>query len=172
MPDPPLPPSGGRRTITSATASPHLRDLDLPALRRYRGSLREEEEKISYWRRLIHARVDLIRSGAGTESGLDVARLAKVLGDTGSGRAREALHRVRAADPMPELPDLAEVWSVPTEEVESQRVLEHLAVAEEQLTGYRVALHERIDEATAELIVRYRADPSLALSLLSDQDGS
>ena len=34
-----------------------------------------------------------------------------------------------------------------------------LRSAEEQLTDYRRALHERLDEATAELIARYRRDP-------------
>jgi hypothetical protein len=38
--------------------------------------------------------------------------------------------------------------------------------AERQLTTYRRALHERIDEATGELISRYRDDPAQALSIL------
>jgi hypothetical protein len=44
--------------------------------------------------------------------------------------------------------------------------LARLHAAEKQLTGYRRALHLRIDEATGELIVRYREDPSSALIAL------
>ena len=35
--------------------------------------------------------------------------------------------------------------------------------AEAQLTDYRRALHERLDEATSELIARYRENPASAL---------
>ena len=35
-----------------------------------------------------------------------MATADRVLGDTGSGQARHALHRVRAADPLPDLPAL------------------------------------------------------------------
>jgi hypothetical protein len=41
-----------------------------------------------------------------------------------------------------------------------------LRAAEEKLTAYRKALFERIDEATAELIVRYKEDPTAALAVL------
>lgn len=163
-----LPPSGQRRTITDATASPHLAEVSLPELRAYREKLRAEEERISYWRRLIHARVDLIRAGSLADSPVDADALGRVLGDTGSGQMRAALHRVRAADPLPDLPDLASVWVTPTDEAGTAEALEHLGTAERTLTSYRHALHERIDEATAELIVRYRQDPSQALAILDD----
>ncbi len=101
-----LPPSGQRRTVTEAVASPHLAEVTLPELRTYRERLRAEEERISYWRRLIHARVDLIRAGNLGDTPVDVDALGRVLGDTGTGQARAALHRVRAADPLPDLPDL------------------------------------------------------------------
>jgi hypothetical protein len=41
--------------------------------------------------------------------------------------------------------------------------ISRLREAEVQLTDYRRALHERLDEATAELIARYRANPVDAL---------
>ncbi len=166
MSDDQLPPSGGRRTITDAVPSPHLADVTLPELRSYREQLRAEEEKISYWRRLIHARVDLIKAGSLSDTRIDADTLGRVLGDTGSGQMRAALHRVRAADPLPDLPDLAGVWVTPTDEAGTAEALDRLGSAERTLTTYRHALHERIDEATAELIVRYRQDPSRALDIL------
>lgn len=162
----PLPPSGGRRTVVDATASPHLAGLSLPALRDYREGLRAEEERASYWRRLVHARVDLITSGALADAVVDVEVLAKVLGDTGSGQGRAALHRVRAADPLPDLPDLVQVWTVPDGPEQQAEVLAELGEAEARLTDYRRALFDRIDEATAELIVRYRERPAAALDIL------
>ncbi|WP_246081540.1 hypothetical protein [Nocardioides litoris] len=166
MSDDDLPLSGQRRTIKDAVASPHLASVDLAGLRAYRERLRAEEERISYWRRLVHARMDLLEAGALGDSPIDVDALGRVLGDTGSGHARAALHRVRAADPLPDLPDLAEVWVTPVDEAGVAEARERLGAAEATLTSYRRALHDRIDEATAELIVRYRAEPTLALQIL------
>ncbi|GAB2780105.1 hypothetical protein GCM10027020_37030 [Nocardioides salsibiostraticola] len=167
MDDPSLPADGQRRTVFAATASPHLAEVSLRELREYRERLRSEEERISYWRRLIHARVDLIRAGNLGDAVIDIEKLGRVLGDTGSGHMRSALHRVRAADPLPELPDLESVWTVPDDEEGTADALERLAGAEATLTSYRRGLHERIDEATAELIVRYRKEPARALEILT-----
>ncbi len=73
---------------------------------------------------------------------------------------------MRAADPLPDLPDVEGVWVTPRDESEVEDALDRLRGAEETLTHYRRALHDRIDEATAELIVRYRTEPSLALDIL------
>ena len=162
-----LPPSGQRRTVTQAVASPHLAEVSLPELRSYRERLRDEEERISYWRRLVHARMDLIRAGNLADSPVDVDALGRVLGDTGAGHGRAALHRVRATDPLPDLPDAEGVWVTPRDESEVEEALDRLRGAEDRLTQYRRALHDRIDEATAELIVRYRTEPLLALDILA-----
>lgn len=151
--------------------APQLADLDLPALRAYRQRLRDEEDRASYWRRVVHARLDLIGAGgSGPGSGAGVAigfeDLVRVLGDTATGAGRTALLRVRAADPLPELPDLAEVWAPPTSPAATAVVVERLRAAERQLTAYRSALFARLDESTAALISRYRSDPSAALSVL------
>ena len=146
--------------------SPHLTALALVELRAYRTRLREEEERASYWRRLVHARIDLLEMHGSAEDSISTADLIRALGDTGTGQVRHALHRVRAADPLPDLPVPEDVWLVPTDEAGRLEALRRLTDAEQQLTGYRAALHERIDEATAELIVRYRANPTSALSAL------
>lgn len=157
--------AGGRPTLPEA--SPHLEGLSLAELRAYRERLRGEEERTSYWRRLVHARIDLLEATGTTDGSLSLADLVRVLGDTGSGQVRHALHRVRAADPLPDLPALEEVWVVPADDAGRDDALRRLRDAEAQLTGYRAALHERIDEATAELIVRYRQDPTRALAVLA-----
>lgn len=160
-----------RRTVTDAVASPHLADLDLRALRAYRNELTAEEDKVSYWRRLAHARIDLLEAEASSEGALSFDDLVRVLGDTGAGRTRGALVKVRSSEPLPELPVLGEMWATevdPHDPVAVADALARLRVAESKLTRYRHALHERIDEATAELIVRYRQDPVSALVALPE----
>ena len=98
-----------------------------------------------------------------------MAELIQVLGDTGTGKTRTALVAIRPADPLPEVPVLAEMWLTEIDPHDTDAIsdaMDRLRVAEVELTGYRKALHQRIDEATGDLIGRYRQDPSLALSAL------
>jgi hypothetical protein len=151
-----------------APAAP-LEDLALGELRGYRRRLTDEEERVSYWRRLVHARVDVLRASAHHERPLRLGELVRVLGDTGAGRGRRALVRVRAEEPLPELPVLEEMWVTELDPNDSEAVAEaidRLLAAESSLTDYRRALHRRIDEATGELIERYRATPAAALVAL------
>lgn len=160
-----------RRTVTDAVASPHLSGLDLHALRAYRQELTAEEDRVSYWRRLAHARIDLLEAEASSDGALSFDDLVRVLGDTGTGRTRGALVRVRSAEPLPELPVLGEMWATEVDPHDADAMadaLRRIRAAEQQLTAYRRALHERIDEATAELIVRYRRDPASALVALPE----
>jgi hypothetical protein len=140
--------------------------LTLDELRLYRRRLAEEEEKISYWRRLVHARLDVLEAEAHHERPLRLDELIRVLGDTGSGRTRTALVNVRAADPLPDLPVLEDMWVTeldPNDSAAIAEAVDRLRAAERQLTDYRRALHEQLDAATAELIARYRTNPTSAL---------
>ena len=79
---------------------------------------------------------------------------------------------VNANPIVPELPELSEMWVTEVDPHDPDQVadaVERLTDAEQQLTTYRRALHERIDEATGELIVRYRADPAAALSVIPEE---
>lgn len=169
---PPPDPSSRRHSVVSTVPSDELAGLDLDQLRSYRSNLEGEEDRVSYWRRLVHARIDVLEAESGTGQPLSMEELVRVLGDTGSGRTRRALVRFRAADPLPDLPILSEMWVV---EVDSQDVaavqdaLARLHTAEQQLTTYRRALHEHIDEATRELILRYRENPLAALSVIPQE---
>lgn len=151
--------------MTSDAAAP-LETLTLAELRAYRTRLRDEEDRVSYWRRLVHARMDLLEAGRPTSGSISLDDLVRVLGDTGTGAVRSALLHVRAEEALPDVPDLGDVWITPADEAEAATLLEHLRAAERQLTGYRSALFGRIDAAGAELIARYREDPSRALAAL------
>jgi hypothetical protein len=162
-------PDPRRRPVVATEHSPDLAAMDLPALRSYRHRLEAEEDRVSYWRRLVHARLDLLAAESAADHTLTIDDLVRVLGDTGTGRSRHALVSVRAADPLPELPELTQMWATevdPHDEAQVADAVERLTSAERQLTDYRRALHERIDEATAELILRYRAEPAAALAVI------
>jgi hypothetical protein len=79
------------------------------------------------------------------------------------------LVRVRAEESLPELPVLEEMWVTeldPNDTAAVREAIDRLRAAEGRLTDYRRALHARIDEATDELIDRYREAPSRALVAL------
>ena len=119
----------------------------------------------------MHARIDVLEAESGSGP-LSIDDLVRVLGDTGTGAGRRALVTFRAADPLPDLPVLHEMWVTevdPKDPAQVADALERLRVAEQQLTTYRRALHERIDEATRELILRYRENPLAALSIIPEE---
>ncbi len=159
-----------RPPVKSAGPAPELSRLGLVQLRAYRAALSAEDDKVSYWRRLLQGRVDLLEAQAIADDTLSLADLARVLGDTGSGRTRHALMRVPAPAQLPDLPDLDELchlWASDPQDIdEAADVIERLQAEENRLSEYRSGLHQRIDAATGELMMRYRADPRAALVLL------
>lgn len=141
--------------------------LTLDALRSYRKALTAEEGKVSYWRRIIQARLDVLREGK--TATLDADHLRPVLTDERVSSGRAVLVDVLDHDDIPPLPNLAELWDrrVPPGDTEGEARLDaDLATAEAQLSAYRSALHRRIGDATGELIARYREQPELCLSAL------
>ncbi|MGA8209784.1 MAG: hypothetical protein WB441_14085 [Nocardioidaceae bacterium] len=157
----------GHLDLTGDRSEDAWQDLALGELRRFRRRLAEEEEKVSYWRRLVHARIDVLEAESHHERPLTLEELIRVLGDTGTGRTRHALISVRAADDLPELPALHDMWVTeidPNDRAAVAEAVRRLREAELQLTDYRKALHSRLDGATAELIARYRVEPVQALA--------
>src|SRR5581483_10136894 len=145
--------------------------LSLDGLREYRAALSSEESRVSYWRRIIQARLDLVRA---TDSGTaaSVEDLGPMFSSSQFGStSRSALLSVMPVDDMPPLPDLAAIWSrEPREDNHSHnlRLIYELSSAESQLSAYRTALHTRLASATTELIARYREDPDQCLSALPE----
>jgi hypothetical protein len=167
----PVPPArdGGRRTGPRPVPvrSDEFAHLSLDGLRDYRRALTAEEDQVSYWRRIIQARLDVLR--AGTLGAADGAHLRPVLSDARVASSRTALISVVPIHDIPPLPNLAELWErrVADDDESGQAALDaDLAAAERQLSDYRQALHRRIAEATTELIARYRDQPTLCLTAL------
>ena len=148
--------------------SPDFAHLSLDGLRAYRRALTSEEGRVSYWRRIIQARLDLVRvAESGTTATAD--NLRNVFAEARVDSGRRALMHVVPVDDFPPLPDLVELWAREpvVGETEHNRDLAHdLSKAEAQLSAYRTALHKRLAAATGELIARYREQPALCLSAL------
>ena len=163
----PAPRKGAARPAPAR--NPDYAHLTIEALREYRGALAAEEGKVSYWRRILQARLDVVQAGS-AERALDQETLRPVLTTERVGAGRRALVDVLpVVDDIPPLPSLAELWDrrIAADDVEGRLELEHdLREAEGQLSAYRRALHRRIADATGELIARYREQPTLCLTAL------
>jgi hypothetical protein len=166
-PVPPPQPTPARKPATRPVAerSEQHAHLTLEALREYRKALTAEESNVSYWRRIIQARLDLVLAGSLVTSD----NLRPVLTDERIGAGRQALIEILPIDDIPPLPDLASLWDryVDPQDAEAIGLLANeLADAERQLSEYRAVLHQRLSAATGELIARYREEPTLCLSAL------
>lgn len=145
--------------------------LTLDGLRAYRKALTAEEGRVSYWRRLIQARLDVVTDAEEPGDILFSDRIRNVFAEARSP-SRQALVRAVPVDDVPPLPDLDALWSRelrPLDFRHTERLRRDLAHAELQLSAYRSALHRKLSAATQELIARYREDPSLALTALPTQ---
>ena len=155
-------PAAGRRP---AQRVPHLEHLELSALREYRQDLLTEESRVSYWRRILQARLDTSVGRDGTPA----PKLQSVLSEHQESSRRLAVHTVHDAAGVPPLPDLTVLWESGAGNAADgadDGIVVRLAAAEVELSAYRRALHERLDDATSELIARYREKPALALCAL------
>ena len=141
--------------------------LEIDALRAYRKILTDEESRVSYWRRIIQARLDLLRQDDKDHGRLE--RLDSALGAAQGTSRRQALITLMPADDVPPIPALDTLWArqIDTGDQQAVEALESdLSFAELQLSTYRTSLHERIGLATGELIARYREQPTLCLRAL------
>lgn len=166
--------TSGRRSGSRAAQrevpvrSPEFAHLSLSSLRSYRHALTAEENKVSYWRRLIQARMDLLAAD-GADDTARLERLRTTLTENRVGLGRQALVEIVPTDDTPPLPDLEDLWAqevTPDEPTRAAALRKELSFAELQLSAYRAALHRRLSKATVELIARYREEPSLALIAL------
>ncbi len=155
-------------TRPAAVRSVEHAHLTLDGLREYRKALTAEESNVSYWRRIIQARLDVVRAG----SDLVSDNLKPVLTDARVSAGRSALVEIVPAEDIPPLPNLAGLWERQVDPSDPAAVagLEvDLDAAERQLSEYRTALHARLGAATSELIARYRDEPNLCLTALPSQ---
>ena len=138
--------------------------MALDELRAYRQELITEESRVSYWRRILQARLDVAVSDPSS-----LGRLRTVLSEHQRSSRRLAMRPVDAHVELPPLPDLTVLWETQSDDLDDQQdtaMVTRLVAAERELSTYRRSLHERLDAATGELISRYRDEPSLAMHAL------
>ncbi len=142
-----------------------LMDLSLDDLRILRRHLTDEEGRVSYWRRLFQARLDML----GDDQRVDTRDVRAILEDASNAPRRWQALGLHPADIDTSMPEAQSLWqrvvdlNDPQQRASYARVLRQM---EDSLSKNRKSLHKQIDAVTAELIARYRTNPSLALTAL------
>lgn len=148
-----------------------LPDLDLSEVRRRRDTAEDVEAQISYYRRLLHGRMDLLdfeqRRRRGDEERSILEALPDILAKGMILGSEPALRHIETMPPLPSvtgrrlidkimddgvltnLPELAD------EEI--TEAIERLREVENQLSGQRRQLHQVIDKLQDEMVSRYRS---------------
>ncbi|WP_432497079.1 RsiG family protein [Kineococcus gypseus] len=172
---------GGRRALDRVLDpgfAADLRTIELPELRERRTLAEQEEADLSYARRLLQGRLDLLGAELQQRSGVDggtdvgaarsdaelVARLTDVLADPrrtdhGMGRhstvqpSRVGEHRRRAEAAVAD-PRLSDLSAMDDEQLAAAR--ERLLDLERELSADRHRVQEVMDACTEEVTRRYR----------------
>jgi hypothetical protein len=167
---------GGHRRIDRLLGEPHdLRALDLPSLRQLRSDVDQEETDVSYLRRLLQGRIDIVeaelrhRRGTGGDV---ISELPRILAEHGGPSTPHGLGRLTAVEPsradahrrhVEQLVadvDLDDVTARTDDELE--QALGTYQGEEHRLSQLRRRLQDLMDATAAELTRRYRegeADP-------------
>lgn len=177
---------GGARRIDRVLAEDYLAglpDRPLPDIRALRAEAEQEEVDLSYLRRLLHGRIDILRAeldrrvgGSGTES--IVADLPRILADQHRGPAR-GLGRHTAVEPSRADSHRRYVESLVADvvisdvgsrsEAEISAALGTLGEAERSVSEKRRAVQQVMDACSAEITRRYRDGEANVADLLAGE---
>ena len=154
-------------------------DVDIEELRRRRHTAEDVETQISYYRRLLHGRMDLLNFELRRRRGEEERSLLEALPEIlAAGMVFGPEPSLRHIETMPPLPSttgrrlidrimddgvLTRLPEMDNEEVID--AIERLSEVESELSAQRKQLHSVIDAIQEEIVNRYRttqADPSLS----------
>jgi hypothetical protein len=158
--------------------------LTMPELRDRRNDCQDVGTRLSYFRRLVQGRLDIIhaeltrREGGGeAPPGLQqlIEQLPTILAEHTAGPARGQLPEVVAPPDVEELSaqldaivDADKLASLPTLADDAIRnVAEKLTELERTVSAQRRSVHERIDALQEEIVKRYRTGEATVDALLS-----
>lgn len=175
---------GGRRRIDRVLApdfAAGIGEKDLAEVRALRDEAAQEETDLSYLRRLLHGRIDIVRAEqrqrSSGESGAVVGQLAEILAANavapahGSGRhstlepSRAEAHR-RHVEALVSDVDLSNVAQAPDETLE-QALRTYLA-EESSVSGLRHQVQRVMDSLNAEIGARYSRGQASVDNLLDE----
>ncbi|MEZ5184336.1 MAG: hypothetical protein R2720_01190 [Candidatus Nanopelagicales bacterium] len=152
-------------TTSRAAAAVLLHDLSLDDLRILRQRLTDEEGRVSYWRRLFQARLDML-----ADTGpVDTHDVRAVLQDASQAPRRWQALGLHPAEIDTAMPEAQSLWAQVIDTQDEDQRQAYVAVLrsmEISLSKNRRALHRQIDAVTEELVARYRTNPALALTAL------
>ncbi|HJQ77101.1 MAG TPA: hypothetical protein VJ948_07545 [Acidimicrobiia bacterium] len=153
-------------------------ELDLDEVRRRRDTAEDVEAQISYYRRLLHGRMDLIDFEMRRRSGQEERNLLEALPEIlAHGMVLGSEPTLKHIETMPPLPSvtgrrlidkimddgiLASLPELTDEEL--VEALERLREVETELSGQRRQLHQVIDKLQDEMVARYRSQQDEAVS--------
>lgn len=136
--------------------------MDVQDLRAWRAHTIHVETLVSYWRRLIQGRLDVLDKA--TSGQLNTEELTQVLAQHAMVSRGKINHVGATPTGVPDLPgmpanDLVGLWEeVPT--VDTVTLLrDRLTRAEAALGDYRITLHGLLDRSAKELAARYLDKP-------------
>lgn len=147
-----------------------LADLDLNEVRRRRDTAEDVEAQISYYRRLLHGRMDLLdfemRRRTGEEQRTILEALPEILANGMILGSEPNLKHIETMPPLPSMTGrrlidkimddgvLASLPELTDDEI--TEAIERLRDVETQLSGQRRRLHQVIDVLQDEMVSRYR----------------
>jgi hypothetical protein len=148
-----------------------LADLELNEVRRRRDTAEDVEAQISYYRRLLHGRMDLLdfemRRRSGEEERSILEALPEILANGMILGSEPNLKHIETMPPLPshtgrrlidKIMDDGVLASLPElTDVELREAIERLREVETQLSGQRRRLHQVIDILQDEMVSRYRS---------------
>jgi hypothetical protein len=166
--------SDGKRRIDIVLEPEYLEgldDLDLDAVRRRRDTATEVEAQISYYRRLLHGRMDLLdfeqRRRRGDEERSIIEALPEILAKGMILGSEPSLRHIETMPPLPSVTGrrlidkimddgvLANLSDLSDEEL--VEAIERLREVETNLSVQRRQLHQVIDALQDQMIARYRS---------------
>ena len=177
---------GGNRRIDRVLAEDFLADLttaELSEVRTMRAEAEQEEVDLSYLRRMVQGRIDVVRAelnrreGSGGNGSL-IDGLAAILADEPRGPAR-GLGRHSALEPsrtdshrryveaLVANVDLSDVSARSSDEL--AHAMRTLSEEEQKLSAKRRAVQQVMDACSAEITRRYRDGEADISTLLGDQ---
>jgi hypothetical protein len=168
----------GPRSPLAETDEPELTGLTLAGLRTLRRQGQQEEADLSYLRRLLQGRIDILRAELARRTAPDAPvldRLSEILADVPS-RVRSSARHVTLGTPVSErYRDLAEEILAEVElsdlgartDQELHDGMGRLVRHEQQVSGRRQSLQRTVDGCSTEITRRYRAGEASIDDLLS-----
>lgn len=154
-----------------------LEGLDLAELRRRRDTAEDVESQISYYRRLLHGRMDLLNFELSRRRGEEERSLLEALPDIlAKGMVLGNEPSLRYIETMPPLPSttgrrlidkimddgvLTQLPDLTDEEI--GEAIERLREVETHMSGQRRSLHTVIDALQDEIVARYRSEQDEAV---------